>query len=62
MENDIEKPQQVKKSKTKMQSIRFLEDDYFVLQNIAKIKGKKFSTLVRECCIAYLRIALNTKG
>ena len=55
MENEIEKPQKLKKSKTKMQSIRFIEDDYFVLQNIAKSKGKKFSTLIRECCIAYLR-------
>jgi len=57
-----EKIKKVTRPKTKMQSIRFFEDDYFVLRNVANAKGKKFSTLVRECCIAYLLNSAEHEG
>jgi hypothetical protein len=42
-------------SKPRMQSIRFSEEDYILLREIAKTKDKKFSTLIRDCCFAYLQ-------
>ena len=41
-------------NKSRMQSIRLSEEELSVLKQIAQIKGKKLSALIREYCFAYL--------
>ena len=41
--------------RSRMQSIRFSEEEYFALENFAKDRNMKLSSLVRECCFAHIQ-------
>jgi uncharacterized protein (DUF1778 family) len=38
-----------------MQSIRFSDDEFIMLEKIAQSRGKKLSAFIRECCFAHIQ-------
>jgi len=41
--------------RSKMQSIRFSDDEFIVLEKIAQSRSKKLSAFIRECCFAHIQ-------
>ena len=41
--------------RSKMQSIRFSDDEFIVLEKIAQSRGKKLSAFIRECCFVHIQ-------
>ena len=41
--------------RSKMQSIRFSDDEFILLEKIAQSRSKKLSAFIRECCFAHIQ-------